>query len=143
MAPSSEDPNASVSPTENPVQGDSALSANENAERVPVHPIPQLQGPFEESILEALEDVKEEWEVNLDAQSRRRDLLENPEYVRLCGRKWRQRRGERQAFALDDLLTTQELTGPAGTIHFGSLLLKSRSGSTSLSKNWPSQTQRF
>ena len=105
MAPLSEDPNAPVSPPENPVEGDTSPSANVKAKRVPVHPIPQLQGPFEESILEALEDAKEEWEVDLDAQSRRRDLLENPEYVRLCGRKWRQRRGERQAVALIDLLT--------------------------------------
>ncbi|KAG2420591.1 hypothetical protein HFD88_000203 [Aspergillus terreus] len=81
MAPLSGDPNAPVSPAENPVEGDASPSANVKAKRVPVHPIPQLQGPFEESILEALEDAKEEWEVDLDAQSRRRDLLENPEYM--------------------------------------------------------------
>ncbi|GAB1217557.1 hypothetical protein ATERTT37_006796 [Aspergillus terreus] len=68
MAPLSEDPNAPVSPAENPVEGDTSPSANVKAKRVPVHPIPQLQGPFEESILEALEDAKEEWEVDLDAQ---------------------------------------------------------------------------
>ena len=61
----------------------------------PVHPISQLQGPFEESILEATHGSVSHWVVNIDAQSRRRDLLENDEYERLCGRKWRQRATER------------------------------------------------
>ncbi|KNG85529.1 hypothetical protein ANOM_005851 [Aspergillus nomiae NRRL 13137] len=63
--------------------------------RAPIHPIPQLQGPFEESIVEAYEGTKSERLVGLDAQSRRRDLLESIEYQRLCGRKWRQGLGER------------------------------------------------
>ncbi|GIJ98964.1 hypothetical protein Aspvir_001086 [Aspergillus viridinutans] len=64
--------------------------------RSPVHPIPQLQGPFEESIFEASQKQETQWIVNLDAQSRRKGLLENDQYERLCGRKWRQRAGERQ-----------------------------------------------
>ncbi|KAB8241926.1 hypothetical protein F9C07_1210113 [Aspergillus flavus] len=63
--------------------------------RVPIHPISQLQGPFEESIVEATESTGSERLVGLDAQSRRRDLLESIEYKRLCGRKWLQRPGER------------------------------------------------
>ncbi|GFF59758.1 hypothetical protein IFM51744_10039 [Aspergillus udagawae] len=63
--------------------------------RSPVHPIPQLQGPFEESIFEASQKQETQWIVNLDAQSRRKELLENDAYERLCGRKWRQRAGER------------------------------------------------
>ncbi|KAE8375792.1 hypothetical protein BDV26DRAFT_267068 [Aspergillus bertholletiae] len=63
--------------------------------RVPIHPISQLQRPFEESIFEATEGPESEQVVELDAQSRRRDLLESTEYKRLCGRKWRQRPGER------------------------------------------------
>ncbi|RJE20478.1 hypothetical protein PHISCL_07191 [Aspergillus sclerotialis] len=63
----------------------------------PAHPIPQLQGPFDESILEANEGTGNKWAVDIDAQTRRRDLLEKAEYERLCGRKWRQRPGERQA----------------------------------------------
>ncbi|PWY64540.1 hypothetical protein BO70DRAFT_203502 [Aspergillus heteromorphus CBS 117.55] len=59
------------------------------------HPIPQLQGPFEESIIESIELQKSERITNLDAQSRRRNLIERPEYERLCGRKWRQRADER------------------------------------------------
>ncbi|RAL05046.1 uncharacterized protein BO80DRAFT_451984 [Aspergillus ibericus CBS 121593] len=59
------------------------------------HPISQLQGPFEESIQEAIEIGKSERVAILDAQSRRRGILETPEYERLCGRKWRQRADER------------------------------------------------
>ncbi|KAJ5724887.1 hypothetical protein N7493_006615 [Penicillium malachiteum] len=61
---------------------------------VPVHPIPKLQGPFEESISETSEVTRSYWVVDIDAQTRRRDLLENDEYERLCGRKWRQRSSE-------------------------------------------------
>ncbi|KAL4785819.1 hypothetical protein BJX76DRAFT_155082 [Aspergillus varians] len=66
-----------------------------NCHPPPKHPIPQLQGAFEESIYEASQGEDRDWIVGLDAQSRRRDLLENPQYERLCGRKWRQRTGER------------------------------------------------
>lgn len=61
----------------------------------PVHPISQLQGPFEESLAEAIDASASQWIVELDAQTRRRDLLENDEYERLCGRKWRQRASEK------------------------------------------------
>jgi hypothetical protein len=61
----------------------------------PEHPIPQLQGAFEESIYETLQGADRDWVVDLDAQARRKDLLEKPQYERLCGRKWRQRTGER------------------------------------------------
>lgn len=66
-----------------------------NDHTTPSHPIPQLQGAFKESIYEYLQGEKKDWVVDLDAQSRRRDLLENAEYERLCGRKWRQKAGER------------------------------------------------
>jgi hypothetical protein len=61
----------------------------------PSHPIAQLQGPFEESIVETTKGAAKDWVVEIDAQTRRRDLLENDEYERLCGRKWRQRASER------------------------------------------------
>lgn len=66
-----------------------------NSSPYPAHPIAQLQGPFEESILESNDASAGEWVVNINAQTRRRDLLENDEYERLCGRKWRQRGSER------------------------------------------------
>ncbi|CDM36200.1 hypothetical protein DTO013E5_8975 [Penicillium roqueforti] len=61
----------------------------------PSHPIAQLQGPFEESIVETTDGSVNKWVVDIDAQTRRRDLLENDEYERLCGRKWRQRASEK------------------------------------------------
>lgn len=72
-------------------------AGNRQLHAVPVHPIPQLQGPFEESIIESNNGTEYEWIVGIDAQTRRRDLLENAKYERLCGRRWRQRAGERQA----------------------------------------------
>lgn len=75
---------------------DPTQSEKKPCKRSPVHPIPQLQGPFEESISEATQKKDTQWIVHLDAQSRRKELLENAEYERLCGRKWRQRAGERQ-----------------------------------------------
>jgi hypothetical protein len=78
------------------------LSGSSDEEQIgiataPRHPIPELQGPFEESITESLPGTNKGWTVDLDAQSRRRDLLEGSQYERLCGRKWRQRTGERLA----------------------------------------------
>lgn len=61
----------------------------------PSHPITQLQGPFEESIREVNDKSIAGRVVDIDAQTRRRDLLENDEYERLCGRKWHQRNSER------------------------------------------------
>ncbi|OQD60137.1 hypothetical protein PENPOL_c027G00523 [Penicillium polonicum] len=61
----------------------------------PSHPISQLQGAFEESIVETTDGSLTKWVVDIDAQTRRRDLLENDEYERLCGRKWRQRASEK------------------------------------------------
>ncbi|KAJ5172335.1 hypothetical protein N7492_004928 [Penicillium capsulatum] len=67
---------------------------DKRASLYPMHPISQLQGPFEESILET-DKGSSDWVVDIDAQTRRRDLLENDDYERLCGRKWRQRSAER------------------------------------------------
>lgn len=61
----------------------------------PLHPIPQLQGPFEESIVETIDDFGDARVVEMDAQTRRRELLENDHYERLCGRRWRQRASEK------------------------------------------------
>ena len=61
----------------------------------PVHPISELQGPFDESILESVQQTEKEWVVDVDAQARRRSLLEDDEYERLCGRRWLQRPGEK------------------------------------------------
>lgn len=96
MAPISESCEQQAAPTS---AGQKQKSEPNGEKRIdsPAHPIPQLQGPFDESILDAIEGAELEWVVDLGAQSRRRDLLESAEYERLCGRRWRQRPGERQA----------------------------------------------
>lgn len=83
-----------VSPITPISEEDSTDGSEDSLEPSPEHPIAQLQGPFEESIRETKHQSASQWVVNIDAQSRRRDLLENDEYERLCGRKWRQRASE-------------------------------------------------
>jgi hypothetical protein len=61
----------------------------------PVHPLPLLQGPFEESIAEAADGTWGQWEVVIDAQSRRDQILTLSKYERLCGRRWRQKPNEK------------------------------------------------
>ncbi|KAL4814188.1 hypothetical protein BDW67DRAFT_89377 [Aspergillus spinulosporus] len=81
--------------TEVELQPESSDGSQSHGRPPPKHPIQQLQGAFKESIDEALRGETKDWVVDLDAQSRRRELLENPKYERLCGRKWRQRTDER------------------------------------------------
>ncbi|KAI9368939.1 hypothetical protein BJX61DRAFT_546048 [Aspergillus egyptiacus] len=90
-------PRFSSTSTDTRVEQQAQSSAGERPRHslYPRHPIPQLQGPFEESINEAVHGQGQEWIVDIDAQSRRRDLLEGAQYERICGRKWRQRAGER------------------------------------------------
>ncbi|KAF7116085.1 hypothetical protein CNMCM5793_004006 [Aspergillus hiratsukae] len=95
MASAPENPELQAATTGAEQGNASVRSDEEPCSSSPVHPIPQLQGPFEESILETSQEKDSQWTVHLDAQSRRRELLENAEYERLCGRKWRQRAGER------------------------------------------------
>lgn len=61
----------------------------------PVHPISQLQGPFEESIVESTVGPLTNWQVYIDAHARRNQVLTAPVYERLCGRRWRQRPNEK------------------------------------------------
>lgn len=73
--------------------GGCIVSSQRHIGQISIHPIPQLQGPFEESISET-RHTAQLYSVELGAQKRRRDLLETSKYERLCGRKWRQRAGE-------------------------------------------------
>jgi hypothetical protein len=77
-----------------PAEDVAARVTAEKSSPYPTHPVPQLQGPFEESIVET-NDSGDDRVVDIDAQTRRRDLLENDEYERLCGRRWRQRQSEK------------------------------------------------
>ncbi|KAJ9223075.1 hypothetical protein DTO169C6_4549 [Paecilomyces variotii] len=61
----------------------------------PEHPVAQLQGPFEESIVDSNDPAGELYTVQIDALSRRIEILMSQQYERLCGRKWRQKPRER------------------------------------------------
>lgn len=60
----------------------------------PQHPVPTLQGPFEESMMESLNDV-EDGEQKTDSISRRKMLLQGEKYERVCAGRWKQRPGEK------------------------------------------------
>lgn len=60
----------------------------------PLHPVPQLQGPFEESILESMNDRNDRQE-KVDSITRRKQLLERERYERTCAGRWKQRPGEK------------------------------------------------
>ncbi|KAK5098455.1 hypothetical protein LTR70_002667 [Exophiala xenobiotica] len=61
--------------------------------QAPRHPVSQLQGPFEESMLEAAHDEPED--IYLDPIRRRNTLLEAPVYTRVVAGRWKQKPGER------------------------------------------------
>lgn len=60
----------------------------------PQHPVPQLQGPFEESMMESLNET-EDGEENTDSVARRKLLLQRERYERVCAGRWKQRPGEK------------------------------------------------
>ncbi|KAL8700921.1 MAG: hypothetical protein Q9201_005190 [Fulgogasparrea decipioides] len=64
----------------------------------PVHPVPQMQGAFEESMMETLnesDDAETQDRMsNADSVSRRKMLLEQDEYQRTVAGRWKQKPGE-------------------------------------------------
>ena len=63
--------------------------------RTPLHPMPQLQGPFDESMLESLDEAPGNRSDKMDAMARRSLLLQSEKYERLVAGRWRQRPGEK------------------------------------------------
>lgn len=64
--------------------------------QAPQHPIPTMQGAFEESMLETLQDnegVAKEY-AKADSLARRRMLLESAAYERTVAGRWKQKQGE-------------------------------------------------
>jgi hypothetical protein len=59
----------------------------------PKHPVAQLQGPFEESMAEAINETVDR--TKPDPIARRTMLLEGPVYERVCAGRWKQKPGER------------------------------------------------
>ena len=62
---------------------------------IPEHPIPKMQGAFEESMQETLEDADESSLARKDSMFRRKVLLERGQYQRTVAGKWKQRAGEK------------------------------------------------
>lgn len=62
--------------------------------QAPQHPVPQLQGPFEESMMESLNDLADE-EQHTDSIARRKLLLQGERYERVCAGRWKQRPDEK------------------------------------------------
>ncbi|KAL8736787.1 MAG: hypothetical protein Q9166_000153 [cf. Caloplaca sp. 2 TL-2023] len=74
-----------------------SMSDMEDA-KPPVHPVPQMQGAFEESMMETLnesEDPESQDRMSMvDSMTRRKMLLEQEEYQRTVAGRWKQRPGE-------------------------------------------------
>ncbi|KAL8846564.1 MAG: hypothetical protein Q9221_008357 [Calogaya cf. arnoldii] len=74
-----------------------SLSDVEDA-KPPVHPVPQMQGAFEESMMETLNESEDPDSLDrmstADSVSRRKILLEQDEYQRTVAGRWKQRPGE-------------------------------------------------
>jgi len=74
---------------------DQAGNGGELPVQPPAHPVPQLQGPFEESMIESVKEEFDDQEVPLDAMTRRTMLLEAPSYQRIVAGRWKQKAGEK------------------------------------------------
>ena len=68
-------------------------------QEVPRHPVPKMQGAFEESMMETMQEVPEDDFENqystADSISRRKILLEQDHYERVVAGKWKQKPGEK------------------------------------------------
>ena len=60
----------------------------------PSHPVAQLQNPFEESMMESIQDESAD-DIPTDAMVRRTILLEAPTYQRVIAGRWKQKPGEK------------------------------------------------
>ena len=84
------------SPTGSYANGDDDDFLGEMASQTPQHPIPTMQGAFEESMLETINEDDEPISVSRkDSVYRRKVLLERPRYERTVAGKWKQRTGEK------------------------------------------------
>lgn len=74
-------------------------SDEEIDEKPPVHPVPTMQGAFEESMAESLNESNEpdpsDRYSTADSVSRRKMLLEQAEYERTVAGRWKQKPGEK------------------------------------------------
>jgi hypothetical protein len=73
---------------------DKAGNGGQALVRPPSHPVPQLQLPFEESMIESINDELAD-DIPTDAMVRRSMLLEAPTYQRVIAGRWKQKPGEK------------------------------------------------
>lgn len=71
-----------------------ATDEDSGSTKPPQHPVPQLQAPFEESMMESQNEL-EDGEQNTDSVARRKMLLQGDRYERICAGRWKQRAGEK------------------------------------------------
>ena len=68
-------------------------------EKPPAHPVPTMQGAFEESMLETMNELEEPESIDrfskADSVSRRKILLEQEQYERTVAGRWKQKPGEK------------------------------------------------
>ena len=84
------------SPTDEYIPEEEEDILGEIATQTPQHPITTMQGAFEESMLETLNEDDDPMPANRkDSVYRRKVLLERPRYERTVAGKWKQRPGER------------------------------------------------
>lgn len=76
-----------------------SLSEGLRDDHPPIHPVPTMQGAFEESMMETLNDIDDSCPSDrysrADSVSRRKMLLEQGEYERTVAGRWKQRPGEK------------------------------------------------
>ena len=72
-----------------------SMSETSQEHQIPQHPIPTMQGAFEESMQETLEDADESSLAKKDVATRRKTLLERAQYQRTVAGKWKQKSGEK------------------------------------------------
>ena len=73
--------------------GSSTTDLDTMSLHAPRHPVPQLQGPFEESMAESINETVDR--AKPDPLARRTMLLEGPTYERVCAGRWKQKPGEK------------------------------------------------
>jgi hypothetical protein len=76
------------------MSADNGKAGEEILVRPPAHPVPSLQGPFEESMVESVNEAAEV-DVPSDAVGRRTLLLDSPYYQRVVAGRWKQKPGEK------------------------------------------------
>jgi hypothetical protein len=86
-------PKANSNQTIVPYMGSSTAGSDTMSLHAPVHPVPQLQGPFEESMVESINETVDH--AKPDPVARRTMLLSGPTYERVCAGRWKQKPGEK------------------------------------------------